>query len=151
LSYNVEVDTSNWDDWKAQIEEKFGAMGDFLQQFLENRIIPQLQSEAGSERRVITGKYMNDWQARSEGQGAVVETDAYYWVFLEYGTGDKPRAMGFRKPVNPRFRARGALSEGSFMRTGQGIQPKPIVAEALANMGDDLTHFLAEALGLDSP
>ena len=151
MSYNVSVDTSKWDAWVQDIESKFDSLGDFFQQFLEDQVIPQLQALAGSERNVITGKYMNDWQAEVEGpQAAVVVTDAYYWVFLEYGTQERPTPMGFKSNAR-QFSARGAIAPtSSFMRTGRGIQPKPIVGEVVATLSDDLTNYLAEVLGLDS-
>jgi hypothetical protein len=83
----VTVDTTALEPYAAQIQEAFGSMGELFRQFLDDRAIPPLQSEAGSQRNVITGRYMNDWEAEVEDPvSAIVKTDATYWIFLEYGT-----------------------------------------------------------------
>jgi hypothetical protein len=84
---SVDVDLSDYNRLIDEIKQKFGSVGDAVQQFLDNEVVPVLQSQAGSERNVVTGRYMNDWEAVSDGESAHIETDAYYWKFLEFGTG----------------------------------------------------------------
>lgn len=118
MSATLVIDDSQWKSYSSELESKFEDLGDFLTQFAENRILPKLQSEAGSERNVRTGKYMNDWEAVQEDNvTCVIQTDVYYWKFLEYGT-------------------------------SRGIEAKPIIPEAISEIQEDLNEFLTEALDL---
>src|SRR5207245_4246768 len=74
LSYNVEIDISQWDRLRSTLEEKFGSTGEALAQFADDRLVPQLEAEAGSQRNVVTGTYSGTWEASAEGDDAAVVT-----------------------------------------------------------------------------
>jgi hypothetical protein len=116
MSYNVTIDTSKVQAMMAKIKDKMENSGGFLEQFLENRVVPQLESQSASKRRVRTGTYSTTWEARSDSaNSAEVTTDAYYWGYLEYGT-------------------------------SRGIKPVPVVGGVIQNIQDDLVHYVAGVL-----
>ena len=118
MSLSIEVDVSDLTDYMDAQKERFGDMGDMLEQFLDSQIIPQLEAQAGSQRKVHTGLYSGSWEASAiDDNSAVVTTDAYYWVFLEFGT--------------------------------KYIAPVPVVQDVAKEMGEPLTEYISEALGLD--
>ena len=120
MSFEMSVDLTAFNRWKDKVQDRFENMGDILIQFCQNRVIPELSSEAGSQRRVRTGRYMGDWSVDQTDENSVtVSTDAFYWKFLEYGT-------------------------------SKGIEPKPIVHDVLERVLPELSEFILGALGLGS-
>ena len=118
MSIDVQVDTSQLDAYMEDLREKLGSFGTMIADYLKSSTIPQLEAEAGSQRKVRTGTYMGTWEAEQDGEdAAVVTTEAYYWKFLEYGT-------------------------------SRGIQPKPVVSDVLSSLGEDLEQYLERALEL---
>lgn len=118
MSVQVEIDTSDLERYVRNIEAKFGSLGELLRQFLDDRAVPALEAEAGSQRNVVTGTYSGSWLTDVEDEfTAIVTTDAFYWVFLEYGT-------------------------------HRGIKPKPVVMEVVRAMIGDLGPFIVDALDL---
>ena len=116
MSFRVDIDLSDYDRLAGEIKDKMGDLGEVYRQFLDDRVVPKLQSEAGSQRNVITGKYMNDWEAQADGpDSASVITDAYYWVYLENGT-------------------------------SRGIKPKPILPTVFEEVMADMTQYVVESL-----
>lgn len=85
--FTVTIDTSQWDDYRDKLDEKFENMGDLLNQYLMNRVVPALEAEAGSQRNVRTGRYSTTWNAtQQDSMSAIVTTQAFYWKYLEFGT-----------------------------------------------------------------
>lgn len=118
MSYSVEVDLGELDQAVQDVIEKLGGAGEMLANFLEQRIIPILRSEAGSQRRVRTGTYMNTWEAEQEdAESAVVTTEAPYWTYLEFGT-------------------------------SRGIEPMPVVGDAVDAIHDELGAYLSNAMSV---
>ena len=96
MSYSVSVDLSQWDALSQDLMDKLGSFAEAVVGFMEDYTIPQLESESASQRNVITGTYSGTWQAEAQGDDEVdVTTNAYYWVYLEYGTsrGIKPKMV----------------------------------------------------------
>ena len=76
------VDKSQFDEFLA----KFGTLPEIIATFADEAVIPQLQSEAGSQRNIITGTYEGTWDVVASESEVDITTNAEYWVFLEYGT-----------------------------------------------------------------
>ena len=115
--YTVEIDFSKWDAYREQIREKFENLGNFLNQFLGDRVVPRLQAESASQRRVRTGLYSGSWQnLQDTSSSAMVINSAFYWKFLEFGT-------------------------------SRGIRPVPVVGDVIqGNLINDLVEYLGTAL-----
>jgi hypothetical protein len=117
LSYTVTVDASGLQEYMRRLQEKFQNIGDMITQFLFNRTVPTLSSQAGSYRKVHTGNYMNLFEATQLNAMAGVVTGVFYWKFLEWGT-------------------------------SRGIEPKPIIPEAIEQIRNEFADFLVDALDL---
>lgn len=100
----------------SSLADKLGNSGEILEGFLQSRIIPKLEGEAGSQRKVRTGTYSGTWAAEQvDEDSAQVTTDAEYWVWLEFGN-------------------------------SRGLVGKPVVGEAVAVINSELGAYLAGAL-----
>ncbi len=118
MSFNISVDLTGLNRWKDKVQDRFENMGDILTQFCQSRVIPELNSEAGSQRQVRTGRYMEDWSVeQTDESSATISTDAFYWKFLEYGT-------------------------------SRGIQPKPVVHDVLERVLPEVSEFISGALDI---
>jgi hypothetical protein len=95
MSYQVDIDTSGLKETLAKVEGALGEFPEMIGDFLDDRVVPVLEAEAASQRKVRTGTYSGTFEVQIEVDGASVTTEAYYWVFLEYGTsrGIKPKPV----------------------------------------------------------
>jgi hypothetical protein len=120
MSVDIEVDTSQLDKFDSDLQDRFNDIGDILQQFLASEVVPALEAEAASQRKIRTGRYSSGWfsEQQDESTAAVVNDDAPYWFFLEFGT--------------------------------HKMQGKPVVQTVLDDTMPELPNFITRALGLSA-
>ena|SRR5712692_10199978 len=96
MSFEVSVDTRQLEQWATELHEKFGELGSLLEEYAQTEIVPVLEAEAASQRKVRTGRYSGTWESSERDErSAIITTEAFYWIFLEFGTsrGIEPKAV----------------------------------------------------------
>ena len=95
MSFSIDVDTSQLDTVMQNLLEKLGGISEIIATYCDESVIPALQAGAGSARHIRTGTYEGSWEVEQNGKEVDISTEAYYWIFLEYGTsrGIKPKPV----------------------------------------------------------
>lgn len=87
MSFSVNIDTSALQSKISDLQAKIQGAPQRIGQFAESDILPILEAYASTERNVITGTYAGTWDVVVDGKTIMITTEAFYWVYLEEGTG----------------------------------------------------------------